>query len=68
MPCYDIRNSREYIVDEARIEYRHDSDVAELLCDLMKQIADGKITYLSPELLTWWDEHQRRDALKDGIK
>jgi len=64
MPCYDGRDSPEYARQEARREFRHNSDVAERLCSLMLQIEAGELKHISPELQMWWTEHKARDAAK----
>lgn len=62
MPCYDSRNEPTYILKEAKKEWRHNSDVAGLLCEAMVHLR--YIEDLSPELKQWWAEHQARDGFK----
>lgn len=70
MPCYDSRDTdRSYIsaeaVKEARITFRHNSDVAELLCSTLKQLERiGQIDIINSATQQWWDEHKLRDAAK----
>lgn len=66
MPCYDHRNEPEYVRKEAREEFRHNSDVAELLCEAMKIIkAGGLAGQCSPALGTWSLEHDLRDRKRE---
>lgn len=76
MPCYDPPRERPVTateiaraVDEARVKFRHNSDVAQMLCEVMRYIervtgshASIALKEFSPELQQWWVEHQRRDA------
>jgi len=63
MPCYDSRNEPAYVTAEAKREFRHNSDVAEMLCWVMVQIERGEpITEIPVELAGWWIEHKKRDA------
>lgn len=71
MPCYDPNNTyAQGVIDgaidadrSARAEFRHNSDVAQLLCEACKLLDDEDcLTYVSPELKQWWAEHQQRDA------
>lgn len=53
---------------EAREEFRHNSDVAEMLCAVCKLLEnmmhfDDEARRI-PGLPEWWAEHQRRDAAK----
>lgn len=71
MPCYDSRDSPEYKVQEARRDFRHNSDVAEMLCYLLKQVDAVKAgeefeLKLTPQIMLWWQEHKIRDAKKEG--
>lgn len=78
MPCYDGReNERQVLVTyehEARIrkDCRHNSDVAELLCALLRQMPlreRGLHLAFNIPLATWWREHQARDrARQDNVK
>jgi hypothetical protein len=64
MPCYDERGSgrTEYVRITPK-EYRHNSDVAEILCSLCKVlVARGLIHLLDAAGAQWWKEHKRRDA------
>lgn len=61
MPCYDSRSDPSYVRYEARKEFRHNSDVAEMLCRLCK-VVDPLL--LDHETHQWWVEHQTRDAAK----
>jgi hypothetical protein len=66
MPCYDGRESQHFAVEEARREFRHNSDVAEMLCRLMRQLESNADELEIPvSLQMWWYEHKQRDK---GIK
>lgn len=74
MPCYDDRNSSESI----RKDFRHNSDVAEMLCALCAKHAayfgrnrepypvteKDALDAVHPGLFAWWEEHKARDAKK----
>lgn len=64
MPCYDSRDSPSYVREEARAEFRHNSDVAEMLCSVLSQLAAGNGVTISAEMQLWWSEHQQRDNLR----
>ena len=64
MPCYDHRDSPEYQVAEARQNFRHNSDVAEMLCYVLSNINPVHIATMPENIQVWWKEHQERDALK----
>lgn len=65
MPCYDHRDSPDYIYQhtvkplEARID-----ELAQWLCAVMLKVPAEKHHELPPELRTWWREHQVFDANK----
>jgi len=67
MPCYDGRDSAESrsaeAVQAARKEFRHNSDVAQMLCDTLKKLeADNALHLVSVPTQIWWEEHKARDA------
>lgn len=64
MPCYDSRDSSTYAVEEARKTFRHNSDVADMLCNLLKKQTPEYIATLPVATQVWWKEHQERDAGK----
>lgn len=64
MPCYDDRDEPAYVLAEARKEWMHNSPVAEMLCDLMKQVAASGKVNLTADVLAWWREHEARDKRK----
>lgn len=66
MPCYDSRNETSNVRAEAALEWRHNSPVAELLCEAMQLIGYQKMEFASPALVKWWQEHQVRDAHKEA--
>ena len=56
MPCHDSRDEPSNVRAEALREYRHNSPVAELLCEAMKELESQKLLRTcSPALLQWWD-------------
>lgn len=69
MPCYDGRDSVSYARNEARSEaraeafreFRHNSPVAEMLCEAM-QIIEANGLPVSVNLANWWVEHKIRDS------
>ena len=67
MPCYDSRTDSSYVREEALREFRHNSPVAELLCEALTLLHAGRSGDCSPALHQWWVEHQARDANKQSI-
>lgn len=72
MPCYEPRDSPSSLRTEFETErkqfrqqFRHSSDVAQLLCEVMRYLEEQLLVrnnqHLSPELKQWWAEHQARD-------
>jgi hypothetical protein len=61
VPCYDSRNEPAYVRAEARKEWRHNSDVAQMLCTILKECRPETIATLPEEIQQWWAEHQARD-------
>lgn len=66
MPCYDPRDSEEGRIDNARKAFRHNSDIAEMLCDLMKRLDPADVAQLPLATQQWWVEHQQRDAARSS--
>src|SRR5687768_16145620 len=72
MPCYDGRETSGYSggYDDGKSfqkrEGRHNSDVAELLCMVMRSVPGNVASNLlrDKKLATWWEEHQERDRKK----
>lgn len=66
MPCYDERDSTAEELAAARKEFRHNSDVAEMLCRLCHLIEDdpGIPNLLDVDTQRWFEEHKKRDANK----
>ena len=65
MPCYDSRSDVEFSEQKARERFRHNSDVAELLCGLCQQLESRGLAHeinSSSKRAAWWREHKRRDA------
>lgn len=67
MPCYDSRDTSDSILSSARHDFRHNSDVAEMLCDLLKNFSLTQISELPVSTKLWWIEHQKRDIEKSSI-
>lgn len=61
MPCCDLRYEPSFVRSEAHKEYRHNSPVAELLCEAMQLLTKMQADKYSPALTQWWAEHQERD-------
>lgn len=66
MPCYDNRDSPSEVREEARKDFRHNSDVAEMLCHVLSNIHPFAIATLPENIQQWWQEHQIRDAARKG--
>lgn len=72
MPCYDPRDNSPAASEHAGFvrgitEAQHNSQVAQLLCSVMKTIHPKDVEPLCnhiPGLKNWWTEHQERDRLK----
>lgn len=53
MPCHDGRDDPDF---------RHNSDVADMLCNLMTQLEEhGRIVEIPYPLQVWWQQHKERD-------
>lgn len=69
MPCYDPDSRPDAVRAEVLKEIRHNSDVAELLCEACRMLADdNRMRLMSPALQVWWKEHQERDALRKQVQ
>lgn len=69
MPCYDDRNEPAYVAADVRRDCRHNSDVADLLCSVLRHYPNIVHEMLDDVcevrgLRTWWKEHQERDHIK----
>ncbi len=66
MPCYDSRNDPDYVREEAKEHFRHNSEVAEFLCKVLTGMGSDadNVRTIYPEIGEWWDEHRARDAAK----
>lgn len=69
MPCYDDRDSPANVAAEAvtraRKEFRHNSDVAQMLCSLIKALeAYGVTSLIDRPTAQWWEEHKKRDEAR----
>lgn len=70
MPCYDSRNDLSSGEREAlqilRQDYRHNSDVAEMLCFLCGLIEkQGDMKKYPLTIQHWWAYHKERDNKKN---
>ena len=69
MPCYG--ESADYTAGynagerAARHRFRHNSDVADMLCRVLK---GPYSTYLPEDIQQWWNEHLEQDILKKKHK
>lgn len=63
MPCYDSRNDLNTSDgrEDLRKSFRHNSDVAEMLCTMCKT-AESFGMPIPKSVWGWWEEHQIRDA------
>ena len=74
MPCYDGReNERQVLVNDVdrerlRKAWRHNSDVAELLCTVLKGTPKATLAKMPREVQMWWKEHQERDAKRAVVR
>ena len=67
MPSYDSRNDPSAVRAEALREFRHNSPVAEFLCEAMTRLESHQLAgTCSPELRAWWSAHKNRDANKSA--
>ena len=66
MPCYDNRDSPSEVRAEARKDFRHNSDVAEMLCHVLTHVPPSDIQTMPKNIQVWWTEHQARDATRKG--
>lgn len=64
MPCYDPPRPED-VSRENREHFRHNSDVAEILCTICKRMGNGWVAqFKDQDLIQWWREHQERDLKK----
>jgi hypothetical protein len=67
MPCWDTHGTCES-THEKELWARHDSEVAEFLCQAMQAIDSGGAPVpLPPGVMAWWEEHQDRDRRRAVI-
>lgn len=69
MPCYDDRSHPDNVKAAAMAEFRHNSDVAEMLCYVLTNLekvygVNGVVEMLPVATAVWWDEHKERDKHK----
>lgn len=67
MPCY-TEVTEEDIAARYRSEFRHNSDVAEMLCSVLrKEEREGVLIaeWYGDTVARWWKEHQERDRKKN---
>lgn len=65
MPCYTEVTEEERAAGY-RKEFRHNSDVAEMLCALMGATEGSPAWFnaVHPKLIAWYEEHKERDRKK----
>lgn len=66
MPCYQPEPTYEEQKDSFYKEFKHNSELAEMLCELMARIekVEGHESHVSPRILEWWEEHKERDTMR----
>lgn len=74
MPCH-VEVTAEEREEEARKHFRHNSDVAEILCAVCTAaekdglLAEPRPNVLAvPGLIEWWQEHKARDEKKAKLE
>ena len=67
MPCYDHRDSPDYVRNEARAEIDR---MAQWLCHVLGALEKMgiDITQHDPELAKWWTEHKAFDGARKETK
>jgi len=72
MPCYDHRNSPDYVRGEVQAEMQGKVDqLTKWLCSVLGTIESnqGKALKLKdPELQSWWDTHKAWDMARKEAK
>lgn len=67
MPCYTGEYDQKSGVSVGTLQsmWRHNSPVAEMLCEAVKRLREcGQFDTCSYDLRQWADEHDRRDRLR----
>ena len=72
MPCYDDRNSPEYVRGEVQAEMQGKVDrLTRWLCSVLgslEAIQGAPIKLKDPELQDWWDTHKAWDNARKQAK
>lgn len=73
MPCYDHRNSPDYVRNEVQAEMQGRVDqLARWLCAVLgsiEYVQQAPLKMKDPELQNWWDTHKAWDnARKEAEK
>ena len=71
MPCYDHRDSPDYVRKEVRAEMQKEIDrMAQWLCHVLGALEKMgiDITQHDPELAKWWTEHKAFDEARKDTK
>jgi len=65
MPCYDSRSDANTSEGRAemRKDFRHNSDVAEMLCGMCR-VVEARGLFIPTDVYEWWKEHKARDAAR----
>lgn len=65
MPCYDSRNSPDYVRQEVQAEMQGRVDqLTNWLCLTMGTLEQLGFHAKDPELHKWWEEHKAWDAAR----
>jgi hypothetical protein len=66
MPCYTEPESPGEIEDRIRKDCRHNSEVAAMLCAILKAVSPSNHVVFGahPGISLWWSEHVHRDKEK----
>jgi hypothetical protein len=72
MPCYDHRNSPDYVRGEVQAEMQGKVDqLTRWLCSVLGTIEHNqgkRLKLKDPELQAWWDTHKAWDTARKEAK
>lgn len=69
MPCYDHRNSPEYVRAETEAAMQKKVDqLANWLCQALAALESLEIRPKDPEMLDWWQTHKAWDEVRKASK